>query len=132
MGLGLVALLLRSRAIAWIYLGCLLAIYIGQSVETYRIGRNLDIHVRALTRNWDDLSPELKTEIQIFGQCCGYYDPLDRPGGFCPEDTFVGCRYRLKELEAGLRHFANDALFINLMLIGILTGLLILITRKRT
>lgn len=132
MGLGLVALLLRSRTIVWVYLACLLVIYIGQSVETYRIGQKLDTHVRTLTFNWDDLSSTAKTEIQIFGQCCGYYDPFDRPGGFCPEDVLVGCRYRLKELEAGARHLANDALFVNLMLIGVLTGLLILITRKRS
>lgn len=132
MGLGLLALLLRSRTIVWVYFACLLAIYIGQSVETLRIGQNLNTYLRSLTFSWDNLSSTMKNEVQLFGQCCGYYDPFDRPGNFCPENTLVGCRYRLKELEAGIRHLANDALFINLLLIGVLTGLLLLITRKRS
>ncbi len=128
--LGFIALILRSQTLTYVFVVGLLVSILGQGAELWRMRDQLDDRLRALTDSWDDLKPTMKNQLQILGNCCGYYDLMDRPGSVCPSRASTGCRYRMRETGLYVYRRASDMFGVFVVVCAIMIVLLLLITRK--
>lgn len=101
----------------------LILLWVGQAYQTYHLNKHVEPKLKHFTKNWDDIPNRIKNEIQILGNCCGYYDTLDRPGEYCPADAKNGCKYELYHAAEQVRSTTKSALFGSFILALVLLGL---------
>lgn len=112
---GYAALLFRSKTTALIYAALLAALLIGQLAASYRITERLNGRIGSLTNSWDRLTDYERNQIQRRGNCCGYYDSLDRPGSYCPLTADTSCSQRIRQLELSTRNAIIDVFWASLI-----------------
>lgn len=129
---GIIAYLLDSALMGGIFIFGLLLLYTTQAFYTWELNINLRARVASLTQHWDELTPSAKSAIQAVGHCCGYWDPEDRPGNFCPALAQGGCKQRLYEIVLGVRRAMTDAMIVSFVTFLVLGILVYFITIYRT
>ena len=131
LGLGLFASLVEDRKIGFAFIGVLGALLFIQFVVTLRLKSHTALRLRTLTKHWDELPPLARSAVQYVGDCCGYANPLDRPGEFCPEDANIGCKFSIREMVYGIEGLLNYTFVWAAVLSGILATLIYFIACRQ-
>lgn len=130
--IGFMASFMRSKTLSYIYISGLVTLLFWQAYKTYQLNEDLKVGVETLTStNWDELSLQARSAVQMFGTCCGYNYLNDRPGTFCPINAQVGCRFALTEVERSIRYTINEFFLASFLMVGLLSTLIYLIAIYR-
>lgn len=115
MTVGLLGIFVRRKWLLFIFTGGMVVLLLGQLYQNIRLTNQLDLRLVTVTNNWDTISPAARSQVQILGNCCGYYDPQDRPGEFCPETADEGCKFRINEMARSLKSLMHTVFFVSLV-----------------
>jgi hypothetical protein len=124
LAIGIFASLWEDKNFAYGFIGLLALLLFMQFIVTVRLKDHTGYRLRTLTKHWDELPPMTRSAVQYVGNCCGYRDPLDRPGEFCPHDAKDGCKVSIKEAVYGVNSVLNWAFFCAIIVAGTLAVLI--------